>query len=100
MSQETIPSLPGLMSLTITVPDSVPSLFHSSLPWVPSSALKNSVSPTAISSVGRLEPPGLGLMSLTSTVPDSVPSLLYSSMVPSDAEFEAKKTVPPTAVVL
>ncbi len=30
------------MSLTITVPASVPSLFHSSFPFVPSSALKNS----------------------------------------------------------
>ena len=38
----------GAMSLTITVPDSVPSLLHSSKPWVPSSASKNTVSPTAV----------------------------------------------------
>jgi hypothetical protein len=31
---------PGVMSLTMTVPASVPSLFHNSKPWSPSFALK------------------------------------------------------------
>ena len=35
--------MPGSMSLTRTVPAAVPSLFHSSSPCVPSSAVKNSV---------------------------------------------------------
>ena len=43
VSRGTSRSLPGLMSLTRTVPAAVPSLFHSSLPCVPSSAVKNSV---------------------------------------------------------
>ena len=33
-------STPLWMSLTITVPEEVPSLFHNSTPLVPSSALK------------------------------------------------------------
>ena len=32
-----------MISLTSTVPAAVPSLFHSSVPWVPSLALKNNV---------------------------------------------------------
>ena len=40
------------MSLTRTVPAAVPSLFHSSLPWVPSLAAKKSVEPTAVRFVG------------------------------------------------
>ena len=36
-------ALPGLMSLTRTVPAAVPLLFHSSEPCVPSLAAKNSV---------------------------------------------------------
>ena len=31
---------PGAMSFTIAVPDAVPSLFHSSPPWMPSVAVK------------------------------------------------------------
>ena len=34
--------------MTKTVPASVPSLFHSSVPWVPSSVWKYRVSPTAV----------------------------------------------------
>jgi len=37
---KTQPSPEGLISLSITVPASVPSLFQSSLPWMPSSAIK------------------------------------------------------------
>ena len=39
---------PGVMSLTRTVPAAVPSLFHSSLPCVPSLAVKNSVPLTLV----------------------------------------------------
>ena len=45
---------PLLISLTITVPEAVPSLFHNSLPLVPSSAEKKRVVPTAEISVGSL----------------------------------------------
>ena len=34
------PAEPGKMSLTSTVPASVPSLFHNSTPWTPSSTVK------------------------------------------------------------
>ena len=47
--------MPGLMSLTRTVPALVPSDFHSSRPWMPSSAVKNSVPPTSTNSEGTLE---------------------------------------------
>jgi hypothetical protein len=80
----------GLMSLTMIVPASDPSLFQSSRPCVPSVPEKNRVSPTFVS----LETPEpSGLMSLTMTVPASVPSLFHSSRpwVPSSA---AKKRVP------
>ena len=69
---------PGQMSFTSTVPASVPSLFHSSAPMEPPSALKNSVDPAAVMPDGE-EAPVPGLMSLTCTVPASVPSLFHSS---------------------
>ena len=47
------PPAPGLMSLTMTVPASVPSLFHSSRPWVPSLAVKNSVPLTFVRALGN-----------------------------------------------
>ena len=88
--------VPGLMSLTRTVPASVPSLFHSSLPLTPSSAEKNSVPPTAVrSSMSEPEPPGS--MSLTRTVPAAVPSLFHSSS-PCSPSLARKNSVPPTAV--
>jgi hypothetical protein len=40
---------PGLMSATSVVPPGVPSLFHSSVPCVPSFAAKKSVPPAATS---------------------------------------------------
>lgn len=43
------PSAPTLMSLTMVVPAAVPSLDQSSLPWVPSSAKKSTLSPRAVS---------------------------------------------------
>jgi hypothetical protein len=78
---------PTLMSLTSTVPAAVPSVFHSSVPVVPSLAVKNRVSPTILNSVDDeegpekvlIEPP-LGLRSLKSVVPAAVPSVLQSSI--------------------
>jgi hypothetical protein len=52
------------MSLTITVPAAVPSLFHSSPPVKSPSATKNRVPALAIRGKGALLP--AGLMSLTS----------------------------------
>jgi hypothetical protein len=46
------------MSLTRTVPALVPSDFHSSRPWVPSSAVKNNVPRTSAKSEGLLERAG------------------------------------------
>ena len=44
--------MPGQISLTITVPAAVPSLFQSSSPCVPSMAVKNSVPLTLVRSTG------------------------------------------------
>ncbi len=76
--------LPAAMSFTITVPPEVPSLFQSSLPFVPSSATKKRVPLTSTNISGAL-PPLPDLMSLTITVPAAVPSLFQSSfpLVPS-----------------
>src|SRR5436190_2037797 len=67
------------MSLTSTVPASVPSLFQSSVPVPESEAVKKSVPPTAVRAAGddELFP---DTMSLTSTVPSGVPSLRQSSL--------------------
>src|SRR5215203_756743 len=83
----------GLMSLTSVVPLSVPSLFHSSTPCLPSSAAKNTCLPMTVTVSGWLQPLGIpqspcwqrapggksGLMSLTTLVPLLVPSLFHSS---------------------
>ena len=62
------------MSLTRTVPAAVPLLRQSSLPWVGSVAVKNSVPFTLVRFAGEeLAMPGL--MSLTRTVPAVVPLL-------------------------
>src|SRR5215212_7404049 len=82
-----------LMSLTSVVPFSVPSLFHSSTPCLPSSAAKNNVLPQAVGVSGWLQPLGMPqspclqrapggksrLMSLMSVVPFAVPSVFQSS---------------------
>ena len=67
------------MSLTSVVPSGVPSLFQSSAPWVPSSALKNKLFPTALIPARSKAPPSPGLMSLTRVVPPGVPSVFQSS---------------------
>ncbi len=77
----------GSTSATISVPAAVPLDFQSSRPLVPSSAVKNSVLPTAVSWLGFEEPPADGSMSSTSAVPAAVPSDFHSSepCVPSSA---------------
>ena len=72
---------PGLMSLTSTVPSSVPSLFHNSTPFSPSLAPKKSVPFTKLvdKEVVPKDPDEPGLMSLTITVPASVPLLFHNS---------------------
>ena len=52
---------PEKMSFTITVPAAVPSLFQSSVPLVPSLALKNSVPPKFVSEEGELLVRGPGI---------------------------------------
>ena len=76
---------PPDVDLTITVPASVPSLFHSSFPFVPSLAWKNSV-PSTFVSLSKPEAP-IRLMSFTMAVPPAVPSLFHSSLplMPSSA---------------
>ena len=82
----------------MTVPDSVPSLFQSSVPLVPSSALKYRVLPTAVKLSGLLsEDPTR--MSFTMTVPDSVPSLFQSSD-PFKPLFPWKYRVDPRSTLL
>jgi len=66
------------MSLTRTVPASVPSDFHSSAPLAAVVALKYSLPLKAVSSFGS-EVPVPALMSFTRTVPAAVPSVFHSS---------------------
>ena len=87
---------PGTMSFTSAVPAAVPSLCHSSGPWVPSSALKKR-SPLTLVSSDRYELLGPGLMSFTSAVPAAVPSLCHSSY-PVLRSKAMKKRAPLTLV--
>src|SRR5215213_4305106 len=82
------------MSSTRTVPARVPSDLHSSSPCRPSSAMKNTRSPTTARDDGPLPSPP-GQMSLTRTVPALVPSDLHSS-VPWTPSSAVKNAVPPT----
>src|SRR5205809_7763581 len=66
------------MSLTRTVPASVPSLFHNSRPVSGREAVKNKVLLTRTRPLGY-DDPAPGLMSLRSTVPASVPALVDGS---------------------
>ena len=84
------------MSVTRMVPASVPSLFQSSWPFVPSLAEKYRVPPTAVRLPGE-ELAAPGLMSLTMTVPATVPSLFHSSW-PLVASLARKYSTAPTAV--
>src|SRR5262249_39337141 len=66
------------MSLTRAVPVEEPSLFHSSLPWLPSLAEKKSVPPTFLRKAGE-EPEDPGRMSLTRDGPEAEPPLFPGS---------------------
>ena len=68
----------ALMSLTITVPPVVPSVFQSSVHVPAPVAVKKSVSPTIVKFEGLLQE--LVWMSLSRTVPALVPSLFQSSV--------------------
>src|SRR5262249_31658500 len=87
------------MSRTSLVPALVPSLAHSSTPWTPSSAAKNTVRRTAASSLPKPKRDefGPGRMSRTITVLAAVPRVRHSSVPwrPSDA---VKKRTPPALV--
>ena len=80
----------------MTVPASVPSLSHNSLPWSGSWPPKNSVPPTLIRPNGG-ELLVLGSMSLTRTVPASVPSLFHRAY-PTVGSKAEKNKVPFTSV--
>src|SRR6266581_374665 len=92
---------PVLMSFTRTVPASVPLVFQSSTPEVPSLAAKYSAPLKTVNPEGE-EPIGPGLMSFPRTVPATVPSLFQSSApeLPSLArKYSAPlKTVNPRGV--
>ena len=81
--------------MTRTVPASVPSDFHSSSPWVPSEALKNTVPLTLVRERGAADPLP-ARRSLTSTVPASVPSDFHSSAAPWWPCWAVKYTQLPT----
>ena len=87
----------GLIFLTRTVPALLPSDFHAR-PWTPSSAVKNSVSPTTVRSSGRLpaSPPESDLMFLTRTVPALLPLDFHSPAVVAGPGAEKQR--PPYAV--
>ena len=63
------------MSVTMTVPAAVPSLFHSSMPFVPSLAVKKSVPSTFVRLLGLSRRVDV----LDQQVPAAVPSLFHSS---------------------
>ncbi len=71
--------LPALMSLTNVVPIAVPSVEYSSIPFIPSSAMKYNLFIKTVKKEGELlaEP---ALISLTKTVPTAEPSLFQSSV--------------------
>src|SRR6266545_1866513 len=90
------PALPDQMSLTMVVPLAVPSLFQSSVPFVPSLAVKRRVPFMFVRDWGEAlaEP---GQISFTRDVPLAVPSLFQSS-VPITPSLAAQKRVPFTFV--
>src|SRR5262249_13665586 len=79
--------LPGRMSITRCVLDSVPVVTHSSRPWTPSSASKKSVEGSCgenpeireLVAVFGAEPSGPAKISLTMRVPALVPSVHHNS---------------------
>ena len=87
--------VPGVKSINNAVPAAVPSVFHNSLPCIPSSAEKITILSVAVIAVLEtmlfaLYPEEVicVLISLTIIVPEAVPSLFHNSVpwVPSLAE--------------
>ena len=84
--------MPTTMSFTSTVPASVPSVCHSSLPFTGSDALKYKLPFTFVRYRGD-EPAAPGLISFTRVVPATVPSVFQSSL-PATPSFAVKNSVP------
>jgi hypothetical protein len=81
----------------MTVPASVPSLFHSAVPFTPSLAGKYTMPPTAaIGAVTGMESFGPGRMSFTSAVRPEAST--FHNSVPSSPPRHAKNTTSPAAV--
>src|SRR6266571_17747 len=85
---------PVLMSFTRTVPASVPLVFQSSAPELPSLARKYSAPLKTVNPRGV--EPAPGLMFFTHTVPASVP-LVFQSSTPEAPSLAAKNRPGPTA---
>ena len=81
------------MSLRSWVPSLVPSVTHSSFPWVPSLALKSTMSPKTTNEEGLLELVP-SRMSFRSSVPAGVPSVIQSS-VPYTSDRAEKTSFEP-----
>src|SRR5688572_5904304 len=90
---------PGLMFAIISVPRAVPSLFHSSTPFVGSLAVKNRVSVALIKLAGE-EFGAPKLISSTITVPGPVPSLFQSSFPVNTEPVAENKTMLLISVIL
>src|SRR4051794_29716321 len=84
------------MFCTSVVPLVVPSLCHSSAPFVLSPAAKNRSPPTFVRYFGLLLPEP-GLISFTSLVLAAAPSLRHNSM-PLTPSAALKSSVPPISV--
>src|SRR5262249_41466264 len=87
---------PGSRSFSSVVPAALPSLRQGSRPWVPSSAVKNSVPLTSVSSCGN-EARGPGAPSFTSRVPLLLPSVRHSSSGCPGSVPTKKSWLPETA---
>src|SRR5262245_60702488 len=92
------------MSLIRVVPLAVPSVPHSSTPFLPSSAAKRTRGGDRPEDGRRVKPRGVdprapGLTSLTRVVPRVVPSVTHSSrpLLPSSAENSSTAGEAPTA---
>src|SRR5689334_20961093 len=88
-----VPVSPSFTATSLTEMDKGGTVnFQGSYPTIPLSAVKRSVPPAAVRSLG-FEPSGPGRISATRTVPDAVP-LLFQSSNPLDPSSALKKTVP------
>jgi len=89
--------VPALISNTITVPDSVPSVFHNSMPFTPLVAAKKRM-PFTLQRADGLELAKPGLISFTISVPAVVPSVFHSS-IPFTGSVAVKYTNEPTVTI-